>query len=207
MEAGWERERQLWSQGYRVVAGVDEAGRGPLAGPVVAAAVVWPPGIGLEGLRDSKSLTPARRRELAELIRRRALAWAIGAASARCVDRLNIRRATELAMLRALSRLPFSPEFVLVDGPLVFRLPWPCEGIIGGDAVCASVAAASILAKVWRDALMERLDRRYPQYGFARNRGYPTPEHRAALLRFGPSPHHRRSFAPLKEGKGDQIKN
>lgn len=199
-EAGWAYEVDLWQRGYRFVAGVDEVGRGPLAGPVVAAAVIWAPGDFVPGLMDSKRLAAHRREELARIIRQRALAWGIGAASARYIDRHNIWQATYLAMRRALRRLPVAPDFVLVDGFPIPGLPWPQQGLPGGDAVSASIAAASILAKVWRDALMERLDRRYPQYFFAQNRGYPTPQHLAALREFGPSPHHRLSYAPLKTG-------
>lgn len=198
-DAGWSYELDLWRRGFRLVAGVDEVGCGPLAGPVVAAAVIWVPGECLSGLRDSKHLTPRARERAAGMIRRRALAWAIGAASVRYIERHNIRQAAFLAMYRALRRLSPAPDFVLVDGFCLPDLPWPQLALPHGDATSASVAAASIIAKVWRDALMERLDKRYPQYGFGRNRGYPTPTHRQALATYGPSPHHRRSFALLKE--------
>ena len=193
-----ERERALWVQGGAVVAGIDEAGRGPLAGPVVAAAVVLPPFSGpLRGLRDSKLLTPRARARVAALVRRRALAIGVGAASVREIDRLNIRRATILAMRRALDRLPFIPAYVLVDGLLCPELGRPHEAIVGGDASCVSIAAASVIAKTVRDRLMVRLAARHPAYAWAANKGYATPEHLAALTAAGTSAHHRRSFAPV----------
>ncbi|MCR4418908.1 MAG: ribonuclease HII [Clostridia bacterium] len=201
-EAGWEKERQLWREGYRLIAGVDEVGRGPLAGPVVAAAVIWPPASSLAGLRDSKRLTPRQRQVLDALIRERALAWAVAAVPARYIDTLGLSRAVANAMCRALSRLSVAPEYVLVDGYPVSQIPWPQEALIHGDAFCASIAAAAILAKVWRDSLMENLSRRYPQYGFGLNKGYPTPAHLEALRRYGPCPHHRRSFAPVLAAVG-----
>ncbi|MGB9886977.1 MAG: ribonuclease HII [Moorellales bacterium] len=197
-EAGWKRESELWGHGYRLVAGVDEVGRGPLAGPVVAAAVIWPPGTAIEGLRDSKQLTSRQRERLAALIRARALCWAIASLPARYIDRYNIHQAASRAMWRALTRLPIGPEYVLVDGSAIAGLPWPQEALVHGDGTSASIAAASILAKVWRDALMEHLHRRYPQYGFAQNKGYGTPAHLKALRLYGPCPHHRRSFAPVR---------
>lgn len=195
-----ERERALWRVGRLVVAGVDEAGRGPLAGPVVAAAVVFPPGgPPIRGLNDSKVLAASARERLAVLVRRHALAVAVGAASVREIDRLNIRRAAILAMRRAILRLGVTPTDVLVDG-----LPCPELGlehlaVVDGDARCTTIAAASILAKTLRDRLMDRLAARHAAYGWARNKGYPTPEHLAALERFGPTPHHRRSFAPVAQ--------
>jgi len=192
-------ERRLWEDGVEYVAGVDEAGRGPLAGPVVAAAVVFPAGTrGVKGVNDSKSVPEEQRHELARAIRRRALCWAVGAASAREVDRLNILRASHLAMRRALSRLSVECQHVIVDGLPVPDLGDEQTAVVDGDAKVHCVACASILAKVTRDELMRRLARRYPAYGWETNVGYGTPEHREALKRLGPTPHHRMTFAPLQ---------
>lgn len=181
------------------IAGVDEVGRGPLAGPVVAVAVIMPPELHIRGVDDSKRLPAARRRELAVQIRAVALACGVGAASAREIERLNIRAATALAMRRAVAALPLHPDHLLVDG-----LPVPELGlerqtaVVGGDGRIFSIACASIVAKTLRDGLMARLARRHPAYGWERNAGYGTAEHRAALRAHGPSPHHRRSFAPVR---------
>jgi len=191
-------EQEFWARGLIHVAGVDEAGRGPLAGPVLAAAVILPPGGFIPGVDDSKRLSPAVRERLAEEIRRRAVACAIGAASAREVDRLNILRATHLAMWRAVCRLPIRPDHVIVDGLPVPLLGEAQTAVVEGDRRVHSVACASILAKVTRDRLMRRLAARYPAYGWDRNAGYGTAEHRDALARLGPTPHHRRSFAPVQ---------
>jgi len=180
------------------VAGVDEAGRGPLAGPVVAAAVILDPGRPIAGLDDSKRLAPAERERLAGQIRRRALAWAVGRAEAEEIDRLNILQATFLAMRRAVAALDPAPDYALVDGNRWPGLPCPGEPVVGGDGKVAAIAAASILAKTVRDAEMASLDRRYPGYGFAAHKGYPTPAHLEALRRLGPCPEHRRSFAPVR---------
>jgi ribonuclease HII len=188
------QETWAWARGLHV-AGVDEVGRGPLAGPVVAAAVVLDPGRPIEGLRDSKRCTPRQRRVLARVIRSRAVAWAVSGVGPRRVDRLNVLEATWQAMRRALGQLAVTPGLVLVDGRLrIPALPWPQRAIVRGDDRCASVAAASILAKVARDAVMVRAGRRYPGYGFDRHKGYATASHLAALARLGPCPFHRRSF-------------
>lgn len=193
-----EREIAFWQAGGGLVAGVDEAGRGPLAGPVVAAAVVFPPHCkAIRGLRDSKLLPPAQRDRLALAVRARALAVGIGAASVREIDRLNIRRASILAMRRALLRLVVSPAHILVDGLPVPELGMPHDAIVDGDAHCHSIAAASVLAKTVRDRLMERLAPRHPSYAWDSNKGYGTPEHLAALAQWGFTPHHRKSFAPV----------
>ena len=190
-------ERQLWSAGAQIVAGVDEVGRGPLAGPVVAAAVVLPAGCkGVKGVNDSKELTEDARNLLDRRIRRGALAFALGAASAHEIDRINILRASHLAMRRALARLRLDVDHVIVDGLRVPDLGREQTPVVVGDAKVHCVACASVLAKVARDRVMKKLALRYPQYGWDRNVGYGTPEHRAALLEFGPSPHHRLSFAP-----------
>ena len=193
-----EREIALWREGRGVVAGLDEAGRGPLAGPVVAAAVVFPPGMKpIRGLDDSKRLTPAARTRLATVVRTRALAVAVGAASVREIDRLNIRVASILAMRRALTRLTISPAYILVDGLPCPELGWPHEAIVDGDARCHSIAAASVIAKTVRDRLMERLAAHHPRYEWHSNKGYGTPEHLDALNAHGPCAHHRRSFEPV----------
>lgn len=181
-----------------LVAGVDEAGRGPLAGPVLAAAVVLDPRIPIDGLRDSKQLSAGARERLAALIRERAYAWSLGRADAGDIDRINILQATLLAMTRAVAGLPLRPRRVLVDGLHCPRLSCRVEAFVGGDRRFAVISAASILAKVTRDAEMLELDCRYPEYGFRRHKGYPTREHREALRRHGPCPCHRRSFAPVR---------
>ena len=195
-----ERERALWSRGLRHIAGVDEAGLGPLAGPVVAAAVILPPGVGIEGADDSKRLSPRARLAAERLIRRRALAVGTGLASLEEIERWNIRQAGILAMQRALEDLSIPPEHVLLDARTIPGLPWPQEAHIKGDAKIHAIACASIIAKVLRDRLMDRYDRLYPEYGFGRHRGYATAEHRAAIARFGPCPLHRRGF----RGAGEQ---
>lgn len=185
------------SDGLTLVAGVDEAGRGPLAGPVVAAAVILPPGDPIAGLADSKLLSPARREALADEIRQRAMCWAIGLAGVEEIDRLNILQASLLAMQRAVAALSRRPEKVLVDGNHCPRFSCPVEAIIRGDATVAAISAASILAKVHRDRLMLELDACYPGYGFRQHKGYPTSAHLQALADHGVSPVHRRSFSPV----------
>ncbi len=195
-----ERERALWAKGFRTVAGLDEVGRGPIAGPVIAAAVVFPPGqAALEGLRDSKLMTAAERERLAEEVRRAAVAWALGGASVREIDRMNIRRATALAMRRAMRRLRVAPDYVLLDGNALPELGREHEPVVGGDGLCQSVSAASVLAKCARDRLMARLAPRYPSFGWEENKGYATHHHLTTLARTGPTPHHRISFAPLAQ--------
>ncbi|MFP4161080.1 MAG: ribonuclease HII [Ectothiorhodospira sp.] len=180
------------------VAGVDEAGRGPLAGPVVAAAVILDPARPVDGVADSKTLQPARREALEPVIRETALAWALGICSPEEIDRLNILQATFLAMRRAVEGLARAPALVLVDGNRCPELPCAARAVVGGDRRVAAIGAASILAKVHRDRLMVDLDARHPGYGLAAHKGYPTAAHRAALVRLGPSPCHRRSFAPVR---------
>jgi ribonuclease HII len=195
-----ERERALWAVGYRVVAGVDEVGRGPLAGPVVAGAVVFPPGdVAIDGLRDSKRLTAAEREAAAVRIRELALGWAVGAASVREIDRFNILRASVRAMRRAVAHLPVRPDYVLVDGNPVPDLGHVHDAIVGGDNLSLSIAAASVLAKVLRDHLMVALGRRYPAFAWEVNKGYATAAHLAAIATAGPTPHHRRSFTPVSQ--------
>lgn len=183
----------------RLTAGVDEAGRGPLAGPVCAAAVILDPARPIDGLDDSKRLTAKRREALAPLIRERALAWGVGWASVEEIDRINILEATYLAMERALASLVVPPEFIVIDGNRApHHLSVPFETIVKGDALVPAISAASILAKTARDALMLELDGRYPGYGFARHAGYGTKAHVEAILRLGVSPVHRRTFEPVK---------
>jgi ribonuclease HII len=180
-----------------LVAGVDEVGRGPLAGPVVAAAVILDDLKPIRGLRDSKALGPATRARLADEVRAKALCVCIGQASVEEIDRINILQATLLAMQRAVQGLRLPPGLVLVDGNRLPRLAMPAEAVVGGDATVASIAAASIVAKVYRDGLLEQLHERYPAYGFAAHKGYATAEHLAALQAHGPCEAHRRSFAPV----------
>jgi len=191
-------ERELWAGGLEQVAGVDEAGRGPLAGPVVAAAVVFAPEVRVAGVTDSKKLSEAVRDELVVEIRRRALCIGVGAASPGEVDRLNILRATHLAMRRALARLPRHPDHILVDGLPVPELCAEQTAVVEGDSKSFTIACASIVAKTTRDRVMRQLARRYPDYGWETNVGYGTPEHVTALAELGPTPHHRRSFVPVQ---------
>jgi ribonuclease HII len=181
-----------------IVAGVDEAGRGPLAGPVVAAAVVLSAAYSIDGLADSKTLSASRREALATQVRAHATAWALGMASVEEIDRLNILQATLLAMQRAVQGLAMTPDLVLVDGNRAPRLSCPVRTVVRGDALIKSISAASILAKVARDAILQHLDGEYPGYGFAVHKGYPTAAHQRALEALGPSPVHRRSFGPVR---------
>ena len=193
-----KREVALWSEGRNTIAGIDEVGRGPLAGPVVAAAVVFPVGAKpIRGLDDSKVLTAIQRAKFAVQIRERAFAIAVGAASVREIDRFNIRRASILAMERALRRLGFAPAWVLIDGLPCPEIGCEHEAIVDGDARCHSIAAASVIAKTIRDYLMDRLVARHPGYCWETNKGYCTPEHIDAINRLGTTRHHRHSFAPV----------
>jgi ribonuclease HII len=180
------------------LAGVDEVGRGPLAGPVVAAAVILDPQRPLEGLKDSKQLSERRREELDAQIRERALAWALGRAEVHEIDRINILQASLLAMQRAVAALTVAPELVLVDGDRCPRLDYPSQAVVKGDALVPAISAASIIAKVARDREMVELDRRYPGYGLARHKGYPSKAHLSALQDLGVTPVHRRSYAPVR---------
>jgi ribonuclease HII len=196
-------ETELWEQGHTHLAGVDEAGRGPLAGPVVAAAAILPRDWRLEGLDDSKKIgDEARREELAAAIQREAVAWAVGRAEAEEIDALNIRRASLLAMRRAVEALPVKPDYLLLDAFTIPDFPLPQRGIIKGDALSMSIAAASVLAKTTRDRWMRELDARYPGYGLAEHKGYPTTAHVQAIREKGVLPIHRRSFGPVREALG-----
>ena len=190
----WEYENKLDPAGTRCICGVDEAGRGPLAGPVCAAAVILPRGLDIAGLDDSKKLSDRRRRELYDVITGAAAAYAIALVDQERIDEINILQATFRAMEEAVAKLSPQPDLALVDGNREPVLSMPCETIVGGDGKCASIAAASILAKVTRDRLMEELDRQYPEYGFAVHKGYGTRRHYEALRQYGPCPIHRQSF-------------
>jgi ribonuclease HII len=194
-------ERQYYDRGCRLIAGVDEAGRGPLAGPVVVGAVILPPGCRLTGLDDSKKLTAELREDLYGRIKEQAVAVSHAVIGVADIDRINIYQATVKGMYTAVAALAPAPEAVLVDAVPLRQLAAPHQAIIGGDALSASIAAASIIAKVERDRIMAALDRDYPDYGFARHKGYATPEHLAALRRCGPCAVHRQSFAPVR-GEG-----
>lgn len=196
----WTLERELAAQGFRRIAGVDEAGRGPLAGPVVVAAVVLPMGwVPPVRIDDSKRLSPAQREEAYRAVRQAALTWRAAAVGAVEIDRLNILAATLAGMRRVVERMRPPPDFVLVDGNRPPDVPCGCRAVVKGDGRSMSIAAASIIAKVARDRIMTVYGRRYPEWGFARHKGYPTAEHRALLARIGPSPIHRRSFGDAKE--------
>jgi ribonuclease HII len=190
----WQTEVALHDEGYRLVAGLDEAGRGALAGPVVAAAVVLPPDLHLEAVDDSKRLRPEVRDALFEVIQRTALGVGIGYISAEVIDRVNIRRGTLLAMQAAIEALPQQPEYLLIDGRDGLTSPLPQRSVVHGDQIVGSIAAASIVAKVARDRLMQAYNVQFPRYGFAQHKGYGTAAHLLALRQLGPSPIHRRTF-------------
>ncbi|MEK7700446.1 MAG: ribonuclease HII [candidate division NC10 bacterium] len=193
--APYRYEARAWRTGVARVAGIDEAGRGPLAGPVVAAAVIIAPDRRIKGLADSKLLPPERREELFLAIQERALAVGVGVVDHETIDRINILQATRRAMTEALAALAVTPELVITDFVALAGLPCPQRNLVAGDRRSASVAAASIVAKVTRDRMMVEVDAQFPEYGFARHKGYATPEHLAALDRHGPCPIHRRSFS------------
>jgi ribonuclease HII len=190
----WEIERELHAEGIGLICGVDEAGRGPLAGPVCAAAVILPPETELAGLNDSKKISEKKREQLFPEIQRVALAWSVAFASVEEIEERNILGATMLAMNRAIAGLSLTPDLALIDGNRNKEIKVPSRCVIHGDARCASIAAASILAKVSRDHLMLELAREYPQYGFEKHKGYGTRVHYAALREYGPCPAHRPSF-------------
>ena len=195
-------EVELWEAGHLHVAGVDEAGMAPLAGPVVAAAVILPKSYRLRGIDDSKMLDPETRGKMAVELKRDAVAWAVGVAEVEEIDRVNIYHAGLLALRRALLALTTTPSFVLVDARRIPECPVPQRGIVHGDALSLTIAAASIIAKTTRDAHMAELDALYPGYGFAAHKGYPTPQHETALRSLGACPIHRRSFAPVRQALG-----
>ena len=196
-------ERVLWKSGVRAIAGVDEAGTGPLAGPVVAAAVVFPPGIEIAGMNDSKQVDADARNELEKVIRRAASAVAIGMTEVGEIDDINIYQAALLAMRRAVEALPSAPDHLLIDARTIPGVAIPQNAFSKGDGINFSIAAASIIAKTHRDRLMEELEQKYPGYGFTRHKGYGTPEHQEAIRRLGPSPVHRLSFGLIRELCGE----
>ena len=197
--AMWQYETEAKAKGYKYVAGTDEVGRGPLAGPVVAAAVILPEGIDLPGINDSKKLTEKQRETLMEKIKKEAISWAIMEVDERMIDEVNILEASRIAMQQAVLALPKPADYVLVDGLDNPQITLPNQAIVKGDSKSISIAAASIIAKVYRDRLMKIYDKAYPGYGFADNKGYPTEEHIKAIEKLGPSPVHRMSFAPLRK--------
>jgi ribonuclease HII len=200
MPCSFGHECALKKRGILLIAGIDEAGRGPLAGPVVAAAVVFLKHRRFNGLDDSKKLSPELRSELfARITSASHVRWAVSVQSVSTIDTINILRATHRAMREAISWLPSRPEHVLIDGLPVPNFPFPQTAVIGGDQLSLSIAAASVIAKVTRDRIMHKLDTLYPQYGFGRHKGYATPEHLAALRKHGPSPLHRFSFSPVAQ--------
>ncbi len=196
---GWTLEEAARKRGALRVAGLDEVGRGPLFGPVVAAAVILAPGCRLDGLTDSKKLSEKRRNELEPEIRANAVSWAIAAVDAETIDRINIRQASLEAMRLAVQQLPLSPDFLLIDGRDTIDWNGPQQAVIRGDAISLSIAAASVLAKVHRDRLLVELDREFPGYGLASHKGYPCPAHKAALRLLGPTPLHRKSYHPVAQ--------
>jgi ribonuclease HII len=202
MACDFSRERALRARGFLLIAGVDEAGRGPLAGPVVAAAVVLPDDFGFDGLTDSKKVSAAKREKFYAILTAAAeILWAVAEATVEEIDRLNILHATHLAMGRAIERLPKRADHALVDGLPVRGLTVDHTALVEGDSLSLSIAAASIIAKVTRDRLMVELDAQYPQYGFGRHKGYGVREHLEALRKHGPCPAHRRTFQPVAQAQ------
>ena len=198
----WEIENSLYSEGYKMICGVDEAGRGPLAGPVCAAAVILPKGLELPGLNDSKKLTDKKRRELFPIIKEQAIAYGIGLASHEEIDEINILQATYLAMERAITQLEGKADFALIDGNRAKDFGLPVRTVVKGDSLSASIAAASVLAKVTRDDIMLEMAEKYPEYGFEVHKGYGTKAHYEALRNRGHSPIHRMTFLKKFYGQG-----
>jgi ribonuclease HII len=196
---GWKHENAARKRGALRIAGLDEVGRGPMFGPVVAAAVILPRGCSLQGLTDSKKLSEKARERFDLEIRASAIAWSVSVVDVETIDRINIRRASLLAMRLAVEQLALSPDYLLIDG--IDTIDWPCpqQPVVQGDATSLSIAAASVLAKVHRDRLLVELDSQYPGYGLARHKGYCSAEHLAALKRLGPTPLHRKSFSPVAQ--------
>lgn len=196
-------EKALALDGYKAICGVDEAGRGPLAGPVVAAACILPIDCEIEGLNDSKKLTEKKREQLFEEIKEKAIAYSIASASNEEIDEFNILNATMLAMVRAIETLPKKADYALVDGNCIRNFPIPGMTIVKGDAKSPSIAAASILAKVTRDRLCMEMDEKYPEYNFKKHKGYPTKEHRELVIKYGPCPIHRKTFLKFMNKEND----
>ncbi len=195
----WAFESEARKSGYSLIAGIDEAGRGPLAGPVVSAAVVLPETFGIGDVDDSKKLTPKKRADLFPRIQAAALAVGVGIVEAETIDRINILQAALLSMARAVENLAIQPDYLLIDGPFPIPLDLPQNALPKGDSLSISIAAASIIAKVTRDRMMVNFDRTYPGYGFSQHKGYPTKAHKEAIRRLGCSPIHRKTFKGVKE--------
>ena len=196
---GWKLEKAARKLGFLRIAGVDEVGRGPMFGPVVAAAVILAPRYRMEGLNDSKKLTEKKRNQLDVEIRASAVAWAIAAVDVKTIDRINIRKASLLAMKQAVSQLALTPDYLLIDGMDTIDFACPQQACIQGDGTSFSIAAASVVAKVYRDRLLVELDAQFPGYGLASHKGYCCPAHLAALARLGPTPLHRRNWSPVAQ--------
>ncbi len=194
-----EYEKILWDAGYEFVAGVDEAGRGPLAGPVYAAAVIFPKGLVIDGVNDSKKLTEKKREQLYDVIKENALAYSIVSVDEKEIDKINILNAAMKAFKMALDSLSQKADFALLDGNRAPQMDIPYEAVVKGDAKVQAIAAASILAKVERDRYITEMDKIYPQYGFAKHKGYPTKDHKEAVAKYGPSPIHRLTFKGVSE--------
>ncbi|MDD5454242.1 MAG: ribonuclease HII [Candidatus Ratteibacteria bacterium] len=192
-------ESKLWHRDIKFVAGIDEAGRGPLAGPVVAAAVIFHPFKKIDGIKDSKQLSPSKREELFELISKEALDWGVGIVSERIIEKINILQATRLAMLKAVQEIKTHPEFLLIDGHISVDVEIPQQPIIDGDGKSFSIGAASIIAKVTRDRMMQKYHKLFPEYGFDKHKGYGTQKHFQALQTYGPCPIHRRTYEPVEK--------
>lgn len=199
MKCGWSLEKAAWQCGAQNVAGLDEVGRGPMFGPVIAAAVILPKNCRLTGLTDSKLLPEKKRNEFEVVIQAKAVAWAVAAVDVETIDRINIRRASLLAMRLAVEQLALAPDYLLIDGLDTIEWPCPQQAVVKGDSTSLSIAAASVLAKVHRDRLLVELDSLYPGYGLASHKGYCSPEHKAALARLGPTPLHRKSYSPVAQ--------
>lgn len=198
-------EEQFRAAGYKIICGTDEAGRGPLAGPVVAGACILPEGLVIEGLDDSKKLSEKKREKLYAEITEKAVSWSVALSTPEEIDEINILEASLQAMRRAIDGLSIKPDLALVDGNIDRGFQFPAKAVVGGDAVSQSIAAASILAKVTRDRMCAELHEKYPQYGFAKHKGYPTKEHKLAVYEFGPCPEHRRSFLSFLERDREKL--
>ncbi|MCM1130925.1 MAG: ribonuclease HII [Roseburia sp.] len=201
----YEFEEKLYDEGYHLICGIDEAGRGPLAGPVVVASCILPPFLRIEGINDSKQISAKKRAELFKVIVKNAIDYKIVFISEKDVDELNIYQATKKGMLEAIRGLKTQPDYVLIDAMPLGELKFPHDSIIHGDARCASVAAASILAKVTRDEYMEKMDVKYPNYGFKKHKGYGTKAHMEALEKYGPCEIHRKTYAPVSKFYSKQL--
>ncbi|MBR4071230.1 MAG: ribonuclease HII [Clostridia bacterium] len=200
-------EKQFQANGFNIICGCDEAGRGPLAGPVVAAACILPDDIRIEGLDDSKKLTEKKRDKLFEEIKEKAIAYCIASSTPEEIDEINILEASLLAMRRAIDGLSIKPDMALIDGNIDRGFQIPAKAVVGGDAIVQSIAAASVLAKVERDRLCLELDKEYPQYNLKKHKGYPTKEHKLAVFEYGPSPIHRKSFLSFLERDKEKLTN